>query len=107
MDDLRKSDQRGYITVINNSYQPMKVKVDANYPFFENYSVFEIKPGSSEKWGRFGQAVVRINAYNLWHDFKLSPGAVVRLNPEFILEILDGENAFRWDAKVTEAHVYM
>ena len=105
MDDLRKSVQRGYITVINNSYQPMKVKVDANYPFFENYSVFEIKPGSSEKWGRFGQAVVRINAYNLWHDFKLSPGSVVRLTVDFKLQILDGANSFVWYARKNGPHL--
>ena len=94
----------GNITIINHSDQLIKARIDTTYPPFENGDEFHIHPGSSEKWSRASQEVVRICAYSLWHDFKLSPGAVVRLNPEFILEILDGENAFRWDAKVDGPH---
>ena len=93
----------GNITIINHSDQLIKARIDTSYPG-ESGSEYEIHTGSSEKWGRLKQEVVRICAYSLWHDFKLSPGAVVRLNPEFILEILDGENAFRWDAKVDGPH---
>ena len=105
MDDLRKSVQRGYITIINNSYQSIKVKVDAIYPFFENWSLFEICPGSSEKWGRFFQSVVRIYAYDSWHDFKLNPGSVVRLTSDFIFLILDGGNKFVWNARKNGPHI--
>jgi len=94
----------GAIAIINHSDQLIKARIDASYPG-EDGNEFHIPPGSIEKWGRRKQEVVRICAYSLWHDFKLSPGAVVILNSEFFLEILDGENAFRWDAKVSGPHI--
>ena len=82
----------------------IKAKVDTSCGEGDG-SEFLIHSGSSEKWSRPGQEVVRICAYSLWHDFKLSPGAVVKLNPEFVLEILDGCNSFKWDAKIDGPHI--
>ena len=104
IEDLWKAVSGGNITIINNSDELIKARVDTTYPPFENGDEFVIHPGSSEKWSRHSQEVVRICACNLWHDFKLSPDAVVRLNPEFILEILDDSNSFSWNAREDGPH---
>ena len=105
-EDLWKAISGGTITIINHSDQLIKAKVDATYPPFENDNEFLIHSGSSEKWSRASQEVVRICAYSLWHDFKLSPGAVVRLNKDFYLEIIDGQNTgFQWNAREDGPHI--
>lgn len=106
LNDLWNAVSGGNITIINHSDQLIKAKVDATYPPFENSNEFHIHPGSSEKWSRASQEVVRICAYSLWHDFKLSPGAVVKLTPDFFLQIVDGHNnGYQWNARVDGPHI--
>ena len=104
INDLWNAVSGGNIIVINHSDQLIKVVVDATY-FWENDGEFFIHPGSSEKWGRLSQEVVRICAYSLWHDFHLSPGSVVILSSDFMLNILDDYNAFAWDATIDGPHI--
>jgi hypothetical protein len=104
INDLWGAVSGGSITIINNSDQLIKARIDTSYPG-ESGAEYHIHSGSSEKWSRLKQEVVRICAYGLWHDFKLSPGAVVRLNPEFYLEIVDGHNRFQWNARVDGPHI--
>jgi len=78
----------------------IKARISASYPK-ESDGEYEIHPRTSEKWTRLRPEVVRIFAYNLWHDFKLSPGAVVILNSNLFLEILNNKTRFRWNARVS------
>jgi hypothetical protein len=104
INDLWKLISGGNITIYNNSDQLIKARIDTSYPG-ESGSEYHINPGSNERWGRLKQEVVRICAYSNWHDFKLSPGSVIRLSPEFKLQIVDGNNSFEWDAKQDGPHI--
>jgi len=83
----------------------IKARISASFPK-ESDDEYDIQPGTSEKWTRLSPEVVRICAYSLWHDFKLSPRAVVILNSDFILEIIDVHNGKQeWNARVSGPHI--
>lgn len=100
IDELKNLIDAQNIVIYNNSDQLIKAWVSATGAdvFVGSTEVFKIYPGSSEKWTRLRQEVVRICAFSLWHDFQVSQGAVIRLTKDFQLQIVDGDNSFGWDA---------
>jgi hypothetical protein len=84
------------LSIYNNSNQLMIAKL---IKFAPGIDPVKINPGSHKKWQIDNQTVVRIDACGFFHEFKLSPGSVVRLNPDLFLEIVDGSNSFKWNAR--------
>ena len=96
----------GRIRIVNLSDQSIKARVDGN----GSNSEYSIKSGNSEDWSRSEQLVtVRINAYNLWHDVRLSPGSVVKLSSDFKLNIYNSKTGqtFQYDAKVSSGSYHL
>jgi hypothetical protein len=94
------------IKIFNNSDQLIKARVGTDFPDnIEKGGEFQIYPGSGESWTRTIPQVVRICAYSLWHDFKLSPGSVVVFNMSHELEIDNADNVFVWDATQDGPHI--
>jgi hypothetical protein len=106
INDLWAAVSGGSITIINQSNQRIEARVDTSY-FFESGSVYQIYPGSSEKWSRLAMEVVRIHtSNNLWHDFKLSPHAVVKFTSDYQLQIVDGQNTgYQWNSNTDGPHI--
>ena len=95
-----------HIVVINNSKTSIQARVSDTLST-GSAGLFTIESGSSEKWNRRTAEVVRIFAFEKWHDFKLSEGSVVRLTEDGILQIWDpvAKNGHQCNAKKDGPHI--